>query len=133
MFTALARCWSAPTGPIVSGSTSSAMSRRPPAFRAVTVPPESPAETATPRLTSPEAEGRGVTGGVPGAGTIGGRLGIGRGGAGRGGWGCGGGASGFFPEGFGGMVVSVGAAIADHVRVEAPTEDGPHSGPYGDR
>src|SRR4051812_49308243 len=48
------------------------MSRRPPAFRAVTVPPPAvSAETATPRLRSPEVEGVERTGGTPGIGTPG--------------------------------------------------------------
>src|SRR5579883_1651636 len=38
MLTALARCWSAALTPTWRGLTGRAMSRRPPAFRAVTVP-----------------------------------------------------------------------------------------------
>src|SRR5437764_803217 len=50
MLTAFARCCSAAGRPTRFGSTSRAMSRRPPAFLAVTVPPPS-AATATPNIT----------------------------------------------------------------------------------
>src|SRR5262245_1391465 len=49
MLTALARCCSAALTPTFLGSTTMAMSRRPPALRAVTVPPSpEPAVIATP-------------------------------------------------------------------------------------
>ena len=66
MLTALARCCSAALTPTFLGSTSMAMSRRPPAFRAVTVPPSpGPAAIATPTGMSDgpvPATGTGATG-----------------------------------------------------------------------
>src|SRR5436190_3188395 len=69
MFTAFARCWSAALTPTLRGSTTTHMSRRPPAFRAVTVPalPGSPV-TATPTGTSPSAT-RVAPGGLVDSGT----------------------------------------------------------------
>src|SRR3954469_6272309 len=75
MLIALARCWSAALTPTALGSTSRATSRSPPALRAVTDPPPPSDEAATATLTSPDAVGTGVTGGIAGSGTANGREG----------------------------------------------------------
>ena len=69
MLIALARFWSAALTPTALGLTSSATSRSPPAFRAVTVPPPPSPVAATATLTSPDAPGEGVTGGIAMSGT----------------------------------------------------------------
>src|SRR5262245_57415362 len=67
MFTALARFCRAAAIPALAGLTSSRMSRRPPARRAVTVAPPAPDVTATPGATSIATAG-GAGPGRPGAG-----------------------------------------------------------------
>src|SRR3954469_25007650 len=60
MLTALARCWSAALTPTWCGSTTSAMSRSPPARRAVTVPDAATAAMEIPSPSSPAAGGAAV-------------------------------------------------------------------------
>src|SRR4051812_35974156 len=100
MLTALARCWSAALTPARRGSTSSPMSRRPPARRAVTTP-EASALTATPRPSSPEVEGAGRIGGTGAATGLGTDAGVATG-AGRPGVGRDGDTAGFFGDFSGG-------------------------------